>query len=170
MSCLGFLVHRSLILKGKVHPGHTCWAIMRTLGAPFAQISVPWPPLDHFLMVGMSDIKVFALCRMVEIKWRERDYKPVRDASLRDGGVRDTLAHCGLLKFMQIPLMRSLGLLMQTLISFWDVTKEVFLFQGQRIEITLKDVYFITGLPILGLVGDLAPILSQGETLEDLCD
>ena len=79
-------------------------------------------------MVGMSSIRVFALCRMVEIKWRERDCKPVRDASLRDGGVRDTLAHYGLLKFMRILLMRSLGLLMQTLISFLDVTEEVFLF------------------------------------------
>ena len=76
----------------------------------------------------MSDIGVFALCRMVEIKWRERDCKPVRDASLRDGGAKDTLAHYGLLKFMRIPLMWSLGLLMQTLISFWDVIEEVFLF------------------------------------------
>ena len=49
---------------------------------------------------------------------------------------------------------------MQTLISFWDVIEEVFLFQGQRIEIMLEDVYFITGLPILGVVGDLVPILS----------
>ena len=79
-------------------------------------------------MMGMFDISVFSFCRMVKIKWRERDCKPVRDASLCDGGVRDTLAHCGLLKFMRIPLMRSLGLLMQTLISFWDVTEEVFLF------------------------------------------
>ena len=66
--------------------------------------------------------------------------------------------------------MQSFGSLMQTLISFWDVTEEVFLFQGQCIEITLEDVYFITGLPILGVVGDLAPVLSQGETLEDLCE
>ena len=91
-------------------------------------------------MVGRSELRVFALCRMVEIKWRERDCKPVRDASLQDGGVRDTLVRCGLLKFMWILLMRSLGLLMQTLISFWDVTEEVFLFQGQCIEITLEDV------------------------------
>ena len=121
-------------------------------------------------MVGMPDIRVFALCRMVEIKWRERDCKPVRDASLCDGGVRDTLARCGLLKFMRISLMQSLGLLMQTLIGFWDVAEEVFLFQGQHIEITLEEVYFIAGLPILGLVGDLVPKLSRGETLEELCD
>ena len=79
-------------------------------------------------MVGMSDIRVFALWRMVVIKWRERDCKPIRDASLHDGGVRDTLAHCGLLKFMRIPLMWSLHLLMQTLIGFWDVVEDVFLF------------------------------------------
>ena len=66
--------------------------------------------------------------------------------------------------------MQSLGLLMQTLISFQDVTEEVFLFQGQRIEITLEDVYFIIGIPILEVVGDLTLVLSQGETLEDLCD
>ena len=66
--------------------------------------------------------------------------------------------------------MRSLHLLMQTLISFWDVAEEVFLFQGQHIDIMLEDAYFITRLPILGVVGDLVPVLSQGETLEDLCD
>ena len=49
---------------------------------------------------------------------------------------------------------------MQTLIGFWNVVEEVFLFQGQHIEITLEDVYFITGIPILGVVGDLATVLS----------
>ena len=32
------------------------------------------------------------------------------------------------------------------------------------------DVYFLTGLPMLGVVGDLAQVLSCGETLEELCD
>ena len=92
-------------MKGKVHTQHTCWEIMSTLGAPFAQISTSWPSLGGFLMMGMFEIRVFSLCRMVEIKWRGRDYKIVRDTSLHDGGVRDPLAHCGLLKFMRIPLM-----------------------------------------------------------------
>ena len=34
----------------------------------------------------------------------------------------------------------------------------------------LEDVYFITRLPILGVVGDLDPVLSRGEKLEDLCE
>ena len=96
---------------------------------------------------------------MAEIKWQERDCKGLRDASLRDRNVRDTLAHCGLLKFMRIPLMKSLGLLLQTLVSFLDVDEEAFLFQGQHIKIMLVDVYFLTGLPMLGVVGNLAAVL-----------
>ena len=70
----------------------------------------------------------FCSCRMAKIKWPKTDCKSLRDASLRDRNVRDTLARCGLLKFMRIPLMQSLRLLMQTLVSFWDADEEVFLF------------------------------------------
>ena len=42
--------------------------------------------------------------------------------------------------------------------------------QGQRVEITLLDVYFLTGLLMLGVVGDLLLVLSHGEMLEELCD
>ena len=41
---------------------------------------------------------------------------------------------------------------------------------GQHVEITLLDVYFLTEIPMLGVVGDLVPVLSRGETLEELCD
>ena len=34
----------------------------------------------------------------------------------------------------------------------------------------MGDVYFLTGLPTLGVVGDLAPMLSWEETLQELCD
>ena len=66
--------------------------------------------------------------------------------------------------------MKSFSLLLQTLVSFWDVDEEAFLFQGQQIEIMVVDVYFLTRLPMLGVVGDLALVLSRGETLEELCD
>ena len=71
---------------------------------------------------------VFCLWRMDEINWWERDCKYLWEASLQDENVHDTLAHCGLLKFMQIPLMKSLCLLLQTLVRFWDIGEEAFLF------------------------------------------
>ena len=107
---------------------------------------------------------------MLEAKWCERDCKELWEEALRDGNVRDGLAHCALLKFMQIPLMKSLCLLLQTLVSFWDIRVEAFLFQGQHIELMLLDVYFLTGLPMLRVVGDLASVLSRAEKLEELCD
>ena len=66
--------------------------------------------------------------------------------------------------------MKSLCLLLQTLVRFWDIGEEAFLIQGQCVEIMLLDVYFFTGLSMLGVVGDLVPVLSCGETLEDLCE
>ena len=66
--------------------------------------------------------------------------------------------------------MKSFHMLLQTLVRFWDIGKEAFLFQGQCIEITVLDVYFLIGLPMLGVVGDLAPVLSWRKTLEELCD
>ena len=84
--------------------------------------------------------------------------------------MRGALACCGLLKFMQIPLMKSLRLLLQTLVSFWDIGEEALMIQGQHVEMTLLGMYFLTGLPMLRVVGDLAPVLSHGETLEELCD
>ena len=73
---------------------------------------------------------MFGLCRMAEIKWHERDCKSLRELALQDRNVHATLAHCGLLKFMRIPLMKSLRLLLQTLVRFWDIGEEAFLFEG----------------------------------------
>ena len=107
---------------------------------------------------------------MDEIKWNGRDCKDLQEEAFHDGNVHATLAHCGLLNFMQIPLMKSLHLLLQTLVSFLDIGEEAFLIQGQHVEIMLLDVYFLTRLPMLGVVGDLAPVLSHGETLKELCE
>ena len=107
---------------------------------------------------------------MAKIKWHERDCKYLWEVALPDGNVCATLARCGLLKFMWITLMERLRMLLQTLVRFWDIGEEAFMIQGQRVEITLLDVYFLTGLPMLGFIGDLAPVLSHGEMLEELCD
>ena len=54
--------------------------------------------------------------------------------------------------------------------SFWDARREVFIIQGNHLEITLLEVYFLTGLLMLGVVGDLAPKISHRETLDELCE
>ena len=60
----------------------------------------------------------------------------------------------GLLKFTQVPMMQSAALLLNRLISFWELDTHAFRVQGERVDLTLTDVYFLTGLPCLGRVAD----------------
>ena len=60
----------------------------------------------------------------------------------------------GLLKFAQVPMMQSAALLLNQLISFWEPNIQDFRVQGERVDLTLTDVYFLTGLPYLGRVAD----------------
>ena len=66
--------------------------------------------------------------------------------------------------------MKTLRLQLESFVSFWDVGGECFIIQGQCLVITLRDVYFLIGFLMLGVIGDMAPKLSHGETLDDLCE
>ena len=64
------------------------------------------------------------------------------------------LARFGVLKFVENPLMRVGEPLLALLINYWDPDHEVFVVQGHRIELIVQDIYFLTGLPPLGMVGN----------------
>ena len=52
--------------------------------------------------------------------------------------------------------------LLVRIISYWDPEHEVFIVQGHSIELTVQDLYFLTGLSPLGMVGNTQPVLSRG--------
>ena len=74
-----------------------------------------------------------------------------------DRRVRSMLGIFGLLKFAEIPMIRSAGLLLNHLVGFWEPDLLAFRVQGERVDLTLTDVYFLTGLPCLGRVADTQP-------------
>ena len=90
----------------------------------------------------------------LRVNWRERDLGTLRAEIQVDQGVRRVLARFGVLKFLENPLMRAGEPLLARIISYWDPEHEVFIVQGHRIELTVQDVYFLTGLPPLGMVGN----------------
>ena len=61
--------------------------------------------------------------------------------------------------------MRAEETLLAWIISYWDPENEVFVVQGHRIELTVQDVYFLTSLPPLGMVGNTQPVLPQGQNI-----
>ena len=68
--------------------------------------------------------------------------------------MRSLLGIFRLLKFAEVPIMRSAGLLLTRLVGFWELDTLEFRVQGERVDLTLTDVYFLTGLPCLGRVAD----------------
>ena len=67
-------------------------------------------------------------------------------------------------------MMRSAALLLNQLISFWEPDIQAFRVQGERVDLTLTYVYFLTGLPCLGRVADMQPRVSADIDMEDMLE
>jgi hypothetical protein len=106
----------------------------------------------------------------MQVRWRERDFEALRDEISGDQVLRGQLATYGLLKFLENPLMRGSARLLSQIIEYWNVDDEVFIVHGEQIELTLIDIYFLTGLPIYGVVGDILPMLPRGLSLKEFID
>ena len=66
--------------------------------------------------------------------------------------------------------MRAAEPLLARIISYWDPEHEVFVVQRHRIKPTVQDVYFLTGLPPLGMVGNTQPVLLRGRHIMDFVE
>ena len=65
--------------------------------------------------------------------------------------------------------MHSEKILLAKLVSYLDRDSECFIIQGEGLDITLLDVYFFTGFPLLGMIGETSPNLPRGVSMDDLC-
>ena len=101
----------------------------------------------------------------IRVNWRERDLGKLRSEIQADQGGCHVLARFGVLNFLENPLMRAGEPLLARIISYWDPEHEFFVVQGHRIELTVQDVYFLTGLPPLGMVGNTQPVLPRGRNI-----
>ena len=66
--------------------------------------------------------------------------------SLQDAPIVNVLRQSGLLKFFYASPMRANVRLLEFLIDYWDHDLGMFDLQGEVLEITSEDVYFISGL------------------------
>ena len=59
--------------------------------------------------------------RMPQVLWREREIPDdIMTIVREDRRVRSMLGIFGLLKFIEVPMMRSAGLLLNRLVGFWE--------------------------------------------------
>ena len=106
---------------------------------------------------------------MSGVTWWERDIGTLLEQVYEDGTVVDTLTQCGLLNYLHIRLMHSTNMLLDKLVKFWDREAKCLIIQEDRIDIKILDIYFLAGLPMLGVIGDTTPKLTHGVLVDDLC-
>jgi hypothetical protein len=80
------------------------------------------------------------------IEWKEREHELDDLAVLQISRTQATLRDCGLLKFFKLQKMKKEILLLEHIISLWDVAEQEFWIGTQLLTIELEDVYFLTGL------------------------
>jgi hypothetical protein len=85
------------------------------------------------------------------IEWKERENELNDFPTLWSPCTWAMLRFCGLLKFFKLQKMKKEILLLEYIISLWDVAKQGFRIGTQLLTIELEDVYLFNGLSKTGV-------------------
>ena len=91
------------------------------------------------------------------LEWREWEHETMDQEVLQSAPTIHVLQTSGLLKLFCTSPMRANVCLLEFMINYWDHDLGMFNLQGETLEITTKDMYFITGLSLRG-----APVNLEG--------
>ena len=91
------------------------------------------------------------------LEWRECEHEDMDQEALQNAPIVNVSRSSGLLKFFCTSSMRANVHLLEFLINYWDHDLGMFDLQGESLDITSEDVYFIAGLSRWG-----APVNSEG--------
>ena len=80
------------------------------------------------------------------LEWREHEHEDMDQEALQSAPTVNVLRSSGLLKFFCTSPMRANVRLLEFMIKYWDHDLGMFDLQGESLEITSKDIYFITAL------------------------
>ena len=80
------------------------------------------------------------------LEWREHEHEDMDQQELQDAPTMNVLCSSGLLKFFCTSPMQANVRLLEFMTSYWDHDLGMFDLQGESLEITYKDIYFIASL------------------------
>ena len=92
------------------------------------------------------------------LEWREQEHENMDQEALQSTPNIHALWISGLLKFFCTSPMRVNVRLLEFMINYWDHDLGMFDLQGETLEITSKDIYFITSLSRWGVPVNLEGI------------
>ena len=80
------------------------------------------------------------------MEWREREHEIMDQAVLQSAPTIQALRTSGLLKFFCTSPMWANVRILEFMVNYWDHDLGMFNLQGETLELTTEDIYFITGL------------------------
>ena len=80
------------------------------------------------------------------LEWREREHGQDCEEAMDDPKTVLALMNCGLLKFFKTQCMQKQILLLEKIVSIWDVNEQDFLFCPDILKIEIEDIYFLTSI------------------------
>ena len=86
------------------------------------------------------------------LEWRQREHEIMDQAALQSAPTIQALRTSGLLKFFYTSSMRANVHILEFMVNYWDHDLGMFNLQGETLEITTEDIYFITGMSRRGAV------------------
>ena len=99
------------------------------------------------------------------LEWREREHEDMDQYALQNAPTMHELQKSGFLKLFCTSPMWSNVHLLEFLINYWDHDLGAFDLQGEILDITLEDIYFISGLSRWGAPVNLEGIGRGGDLL-----
>ena len=103
----------------------------------------------------------------MKITWRERDHEEQKIFSVNDPSTIRALRDCGLLKYFRLSGMRQHMELLEFLVHAWDPKIEAFHIRNKGVQISMEDIYFLTGFSRRGLPISLLGFSLGGEKVRD---
>ena len=80
------------------------------------------------------------------LEWREREHENMDQEALQSVPTIHALCTSGLLKFFCTSPMWANVRILEFMVNYWDHDLGMFNLQGETLELTVEDIYFITGL------------------------
>ena len=80
------------------------------------------------------------------LEWKELEHEVNDQEALNDRATIVSLRNCGLLKFFMCPSLRAQPLLLQRMVTMWDIDSQRFMVREQTLEIEVDGIYFLIGL------------------------
>ena len=99
------------------------------------------------------------------LEWREREHEIMDQAALQSAPTIQELWTSGLLKFFCTSPMWANVCILEFMVNYWDHDLEMFNLQGETLEITTKDMHFITGFSRRGALVNLEGTGRGGDPL-----